>query len=202
MEFKTIKIDKDLLIILILLPLIGLLGLNQYLIHLINIEVGETPKVELNSQGNTNQETNIVQQIYDEVVPKERKQTDYSISFSTSGMNTLVGYYRSIELVGDKQEKFINVGTQQDTGCEYCCGIGDGQAITIDGKSRCGCAHHLALIGLMKYLVQEGYSNEQILSEIQKWKAYFFPKGYVSEVLQERGVNPESVGLPAQRGGC
>jgi len=205
MEATEISISKNVIVVVMLVFLIGLIGINQYLISSINSAVGKSPltgRAVTPQEGTTSEGDNVVQQIYDEVVPKEGSDTGYGITFSTNGMNTLVGYYRSIELTGNGQEKFIAVGTQPNTGCEYCCGIGNGEAITSDGRTRCGCDHHLALIGLIKYLIQQGYSDEQILGEIQKWKAYFFPQGYVSEVLEERGINPESAGLPTQRGGC
>ena len=201
----VIAINKDLLVAIMLIFLVVLVGINQYLIFSINSAIARVPirgRVITPEEMAPTETTNIAKQIYEEVVPKEGEQTDYGITFSTDGMNTLVGYYRSIELTGEERDRFIKIGTQPDTSCEYCCGIGDGPAITEDGRARCGCAHHLALIGLIKYLVKQGYTDQQILNEIQRWKAYFFPQGYVSEVLQERGISPESAGLPVQRGGC
>lgn len=196
----VITIGNDLLVAIMLVFLTVLVGINQYLVFSINSAMARVPVT--GRAAAPEETTDIVQQIYEEVVPNEGERTEYGITFSADGMNVLVDYYRSIELTGSERERFINIGTQPDTSCEYCCGIGDGPAITEDGRAKCGCAHHLALIGLMKYLVQQGYADDQIFQEIQRWKAYFFPQGYVSEVLQERGISPESVGLPAQRGGC
>jgi len=199
----VITINRDLLVVIMLVFLVVLVGINQYLIFSITGAITRAPITgRIVEEVQPTGITGIAQQIYEEVVPNEGEQTGYGIAFSTDGMNTLVNYYRSIELTGNEQERFINIGTKPDTSCEYCCGIGEGAAITEDGRAKCGCAHHLALIGLIKYLIQQGYTDEQILDETQRWKAYFFPQGYVSEVLEERGISPESAGLPTQRGGC
>jgi hypothetical protein len=214
MAEMVISIKRSTLIALMLVILLVFIGINQYLIFSINSAlskgvsisgriVEKTPQITTQTEPTGEQaSSDIVQQIYDEVVPKEGAQTDYGITFSNEGLQTLVGHQRSISLSGEDQQRYIKIGTSPDTACEYCCGIGERGALRDDGNIACGCAHNIALAGLIKYLIQQGYTDEQILDEIQKWKAYFFPRGYVTEVLQERGISPESVGLPTQRGGC
>lgn len=200
----TITISKNTLIMIMLLFLIGLVGLNQYLILSINsvIKTLITGRAIISQEGTVSQEgSDLVQQIYNEVVPKEGSPTDYGLTFSEQGLQTLVDY-QLISLTGEDQQRYIKIGSSPDTACEYCCGIGERGALRDDGNIACGCAHNIALAGLIKFLIQQGYTDEQILEEIQRWKAYFFPRGYVIEVLEERGINPESVGLPTQRGGC
>lgn len=143
-----------------------------------------------------------INQIAEEVLVKEGEVTEYGLTFSTNGLNTLVDYANSISLTGDDQQRYISIGTQPNTACEYCCGIGNRGALRNDGRIACGCAHNIAFAGLIKYLIQEGYTDEQILDEILRWKSYFFPRDYLAEVLKERGISPEASGLPAQRGGC
>lgn len=143
-----------------------------------------------------------LEEIKKEVLTEEGSATGYGLTFSNNGIKTLVGYASSIELSGDEQTRYVSIGNQPDTACEYCCGIGERGALTQDGRIACGCEHNIAITGLIRYLIKEGYSDEEILQEIQKWKSYFFPKDYLAEVLDERGVSPESVGLPVQRGAC
>jgi len=46
------------------------------------------------------------------------------------------------------------------------------------GDAACGCAHSFAMRGLAKYLITkhgQEFTDEQILSEMAKWKTLFFP---------------------------
>jgi cytochrome c-type biogenesis protein CcmH/NrfF len=62
------------------------------------------------------------------------------------------------------------------------------------GGSACGCAHSFAMRGLAKYLVTEHpeMSDEEILSEIGKWKVLFFPGIHEqkADVLKAQGIDP------------
>lgn len=119
------------------------------------------------------------------------------------GLRTLMGYHQSISLSGADQDRYIDVATTQDTACEYCCGIGDAGFGTSDGRIACGCSHNVAFSGLTKWLIKNtNYNDQQIVDEIQKWKILFFPEGSLEEELERRNIQPESVGLPAMRGGC
>ncbi len=87
--------------------------------------------------------------------------------------------------------------------CEFCCGVGP-QGITSDGNLRCGCSHNIALqaltLGLMKYT---DYSDAEILREVLRWKAAFFPRGMVNLAAQTIGQDPSQLGsLPGMVGGC
>lgn len=190
----TIKITKNSIAVILLIFSLIALGVNQYLLFLLSSKLaGETWEMQT--------QANIVQQIYDKI-PKDGEQTEYGLVFSTSGLETLVDFYTTLELTSEEWDRFIDIGTSSDTACEYCCGMEERGSVDKDGNVLCGCAHNVALAGLVKYLVKQGYSDEEIFNEIQRWKAYFFPRGYVTETLQEMGISPEAVGLPAQRGGC
>lgn len=178
----TITISKFSLVAFMLVILIVLIGVNQYLISSISSGLARAPVT-----GATVAPTQTRTQAPQTTTPQA---TEYGISFSEDGFNTLVGYSR-LDLTSEQKERFIRIGTQERTACEACCGIGKGPAIDSNGNPRCGCGHNLALIGLMKYLVKnygDKYTDQQILDEVMKWKVFFFP--------QLAG------GSPAQRGGC
>lgn len=103
---------------------------------------------------------------------------------------------QSITLEGDQLTRYIKIASQMS--CEYCCGVPS--IITKNGEAACGCAHSFAMRGLGKYLVSKHgseYSDEQILEEMGKWKALFFP-GPISEkavILKSQGIEQNFINL-------
>jgi len=61
--------------------------------------------------------------------------------------------------------------------------------------SSCGCKHSVAAQGLIKYLITEGYSNEQIKDEVFLWNRYWWPRHYATAAiyLNSQGTNPSAV---------
>jgi hypothetical protein len=87
-----------------------------------------------------------------------------------------------IELQGPALERYIWVGEQ--TACLYCCGART--LVFPDGKAACRCEHSQAMRGLAAYLITEigdRYSNEEIVAELNKWRATYFPKQTLGETL-------------------
>lgn len=115
-----------------------------------------------------------------------------------------------IMLTGSDLQRYIKIGSQ--TSCQYCCGAKT--LIFEDGKAACGCEHSQMMRGLAAYLIKNylELSDEEILKELNTWKASFFPKQTLSEVLSDmeksgkEGVKelleefPEF--LPSMVGGC
>jgi hypothetical protein len=80
----------------------------------------------------------------------------------------------SINLSASEKKRYISVASQ--ISCEYCCGARS--IITSAGQPACGCAHSYAMRGLAKYLITKHsteYTNDEILTELAKWKSLFFP---------------------------
>lgn len=100
-------------------------------------------------------------------------------------MNKLRVFDNSIILEGDILQRYIAVATK--ISCEYCCGA---KAIAFDdGRAACSCAHSAAMRGLAKYLLKNHaseYTNDQILAELAKWKASFFPKQTLQKEISLR----------------
>lgn len=134
--------------------------------------------------------------------------TELSVSFDSvqDSINKLLPYDTGIELQGADLEKYVAVTTS--ISCEYCCGA---DAISFsDGKPACGCAHSAAMRGLAKYLIKNHdseFSEEEILTELQKWKSVFFPKQTIAAAIKLKAQKGEISGstlaaLPDMVGGC
>lgn len=159
---------------------------------------------ELESSAGTSGTTDTqskIQQIREEVLPDEGTATGYGVKYSTAGMQSMVGWFKNIELSTEEKDRYANIGSNDGTACEYCCGATS--ALRSSGQIACGCEHNLAIAGLIKHFVKNtDKTNEEILKEVKNWKGYFFPKQTLSKELQKQGVSPEAAGLPQMRGGC
>src|SRR3989344_3069113 len=95
------------------------------------------------------------------------------INYNTDGYNTLLKYYKSINLDAEQSKKVAGLDVELP-----CCGFQkivtktDG---TADFPGSCHCGHHDAMYGLAKYMVQKGYSREEMQKELDVWKEVFFP---------------------------
>ena len=107
---------------------------------------------------------------------------------------------KSMTLTGADLERYISIVSQ--ISCEYCCGAQS--IIRNDGSSACGCAHSYAMRGLAKYLITEHgseYSDDEILSELGKWKVLFFPGIHEKKaaVLKEQGIEINYINLASNK---
>lgn len=107
---------------------------------------------------------------------------------------------RTIQLDDAQNERFINILYKMGNGmsCEFCCGARS--VIFENGKPACGCAHSYAMRGLTKYLITEHgdeFTDEEILSEVGKWKVLFFPAQHEAKtkVLEEQGLGTDYISL-------
>ncbi len=67
-----------------------------------------------------------------------------------------------------------------------CCDVAIGS---------CGCKHAVAARGLIKYLLTQGYSDDQINEEVFLWNRYWWPKHYatVAVYMNSQGTNPATI---------
>ncbi|MEK6893127.1 MAG: hypothetical protein AABX07_02895 [Nanoarchaeota archaeon] len=100
--------------------------------------------------------------------------------------------YENKELTSVQMERYIKIGTS--ISCEYCCGAES--IIFSNGQKACGCAHSYAMRGLAKYLLinHPDMSNDEILSEMGKWKVLFFPGIHEqkAQVLKAKGIDEKN----------
>jgi len=149
------------------------------------------------------------------------KELSVSYDDPVTAINQLGKFDKTLQLSGDKLQRYINVTNK--ISCEYCCGV---TAITRkDGTAACDCAHSGAMRGLAKYMLTNHDSeitDEQLLQELGKWKALFFPQQVIQKalLLEAAGQNADILsatvnyvatpastgagvsGLPGQVGGC
>ena len=114
--------------------------------------------------------------------------------------------YENETLNEEQMARYVSIGS--NISCEYCCGAKT--LVFSDGRRACGCAHSYAMRGLAKYLLLNHpteYTDEEILKELGKWKATYFPKqtmrkGY-QEYVETYKVDPSILeGMPDMVGRC
>lgn len=101
-------------------------------------------------------------------------------------------------------ERYLNLAAEpRGVSCEFCCGIG-AAGVTKEGKSKCGCAHNPAAQSVTLWLIlNTDYSDAEILKEVYRWKALWFPKDMVGLALEIAGGDTDVLqDLPGMVGGC
>jgi hypothetical protein len=126
---------------------------------------------------------------YDEVSESNPQRANAIISI-------LSNLDKTITLQGDDLQRYIKIASQ--ISCEYCCGANS--IIFNDGSAACGCAHSYAMRGLAKYLITEHgteYTDDEILSELGKWKVLFFPGIHESKaaIMESQGIEVNYISL-------
>ncbi len=130
---------------------------------------------------------------YDDVSPYDPESANQTIEI-------LSQIDRTVELSGSQLDRYIDILYRQHGGmsCEFCCGA---QSIIFEnGEPACACEHSFAMRGLTKYLITEhgqDLSDEEILTEVGKWKVLFFPDIHAQKasVMKEIGLTPDYIGL-------
>ncbi len=138
----------------------------------------------------------VVKNVMDAIMPKgiPLYGEALGVSYDTpaTSINVLAKLDRTIptsSLTPDEKKRYINVTTR--ISCEFCCGAI--QIVDSSGRDACGCAHSASFRGLTKYLLKnepDKWTDEQILTELTKWKALYYPKNMV-----EKGVAAVQNGL-------
>ena len=112
---------------------------------------------------------------------------------------------RMDKLTGEKLERYIKIGSA--TSCEYCCGART--MVFPDGSKACACEHSAAMRGVAAYLLDrygDKLTDEQILTEVNRFKATYFPRESVQKVMaasQGGSVDASALNqLAPQVGGC
>lgn len=97
--------------------------------------------------------------------------------------------YEDLELTSDLMNRYITIAGS--ISCEYCCGANS--IIFSNGERACGCAHSYAMRGIAKYLLTKHpeMSDDEILSELGKWKVLFFPEIHEAkaQALEANGID-------------
>lgn len=97
---------------------------------------------------------------------------------------------RAVELGPAEEARFKKIDSIYT--CDYCCG-GPNAVTTIN---RCGCAHAYAWKGVAKFFLKyypEKFTDEEIIGEMTRWKALFYPKGMIQNFLVYTGKSDVSI---------
>ena len=126
---------------------------------------------------------------FDEVSPNNPRGADANIGI-------LKNLDKTLTLQGSDLQRYIDITSQ--ISCEYCCGAKS--VIRSDGSAACGCAHSYAIRGLAKYLIKEHgseYTDDEILSELGKWRVLFFPGVHEQKAaaLKSQGIEINYINL-------
>ncbi len=161
--------------------------------------VADSAKTQ-NSSGSMQE---ILKEITPTGTPDYGQKAGVSYDNPTQSLSVLRAYDKSVILDASQKKRYIKVGTTPLTACEFCCGVGEKGFANAGGSLACGCAHNVAFSGLTKWLIKNSsYTNNQIVSEIGRWKVLFFPKGSVEKEIKKRGVTPSGGEIPSMQGGC
>ncbi len=128
---------------------------------------------------------------YDDISPDTPRKADEAIE-------VMADIDRTVELSENDLERYINILYHMEEGmsCEFCCGARS--VIFEDGSAACGCAHSFAMRGLTKHLIlNTEMSNQDILSEVGKWKVLFFPGIHQEKalIMEEQEVEVDYLSL-------
>lgn len=188
---KRLNMSTNLLTLMIVSTLILTL-VNLYILVGVSSSVGGISGLATGtlSTGSGNQLTgSSLQSITEKVIPTGTPEYGDEIGVSydepEESLSVLASYDVSIptsSLSTDELARYINIGTQ--ISCEFCCSVP--AIITQTGQAACGCEHSIAMRGLAKYLIQNHpeYSDAEVLEELTKWKALFFPRQMIQREIQ------------------
>lgn len=102
-------------------------------------------------------------------ITKEGFKTPYGLTLGLDTFTTIKKWNKDITLAGDQAARAEVLFNEI---YHPCCDS------MINLKS-CGCGHAVGMSGLVKKMVQDGRSNDEIKREMIVWAKYFWPKHYV-----------------------
>lgn len=133
----------------------------------------------------------LAKRIASRIVPISGSQTSYGASFDQEGYETLLAWEKEIALSDeDYKGKLMALDFEVP-----CCGF---KTMPEDYSQRCQCEHHLAMYGLAKKLITDGWGKNDVQKELDRWEAFFFPNETVAAALQK--ISPQSAPVQGDHG--
>ena len=133
-----------------------------------------------------------------EIVPPENAPTGYGIAFNYAGYQTMLIWYQEAMPSPSWADQYEAVDVALP-----CCRVVHPFR---DESRNCPCGHHQALYGLSKYLLARGYAAADVQREVDRWKAYMFPREAVAAELERRALSDPAIRRALQelreRGEC
>lgn len=110
-------------------------------------------------------------------ITKEGFKTPYGLTLGLDTYTTIKNWNKEINLSGDQAARAEDLFNEI---YHPCCDS------MINLKS-CGCGHAVGMSGLVKKMIQDGRSTDEIRREMTAWAKYFWPKHFViMALLQEK----------------
>lgn len=110
-------------------------------------------------------------------ITKEGFKTPYGLTLGLDTFTTIKKWNKDITLSGDQADRAEVLFNEI---YHPCCDS------MINLKS-CGCGHAVGMSGLVKKMIQDGKSSDEIKREMLAWAKYFWPKHFViMALLQEK----------------
>src|SRR5574341_1803679 len=127
----------------------------------------------------------ILAQVQAEVIPAENSPAGYGVAFNAAGYAALLAWNGSLKPLPGWADKYEAIDITLP-----CCGA---RHPFRDESQNCGCGHHQALYGVTKFLLKAGYSTEATQGEVDRWKAYMFPKETLKAEMERRALTDSAV---------
>lgn|SRR3989338_22337 len=127
----------------------------------------------------------ILARVRAEVIPAEDSDTGYGPAFNYAGYQTLLSWNKTFKPSPAWADAYEAIDITLP-----CCGAAHPNR---DERQNCGCGHHQAAYGVTKYLLQAGYSVDEVQVEVNRWKAYMFPKETLAAEMERRAVSDPAI---------
>jgi len=125
----------------------------------------------------------LVEQLEAELIPAVGSLTGYGPLFDQNGYAELLRWNSDIR----PKDSWAATYEALDISIP-CCGATHPNR---DESRNCGCGHHQALYGASKGLLERGYNLTKAQTEVNRWKAFFFPKErLVAELIRRFWTDP------------
>ncbi|MBI5355044.1 MAG: hypothetical protein HZB68_01165 [Candidatus Aenigmarchaeota archaeon] len=118
-------------------------------------------------------------------VPEYASKLPVSYGDGEKSLLVWVQVYQTTKLTPEQANRYINLATKPlGISCEFCCSVGP-VGITYQGQLKCGCKHNPAAQGIAMWLIQNtDYTDAQVVREVLRWKAVWFPRNMVIETVK------------------
>ena len=116
--------------------------------------------------------------VRDELIPREGQATQYGVTFSDAGYQTLIQWNADFQVEARYADAFESLDLRLP-----CC---EWSTPSRNEEKNCACGHHQVLEGLSKKLLSDGWSRDTVQRQVTLWDRYLFPLEAVRAELGER----------------
>ncbi|MBI5030321.1 MAG: hypothetical protein HZB51_07325 [Chloroflexi bacterium] len=126
----------------------------------------------------------VLARVREEIIPREGQSTNYGVTFSDAGYETLIKWNEQIKVDAHCANGYESLNLLLP-----CC---DWAMPSRDEEKNCACGHHQALEGLSKKLLHDGWDSHATQSEVTKWTRFLFPVEALTQEMERRAqLDPE-----------